>query len=181
MAPKVSVFVATSLDGFIARKDGSLDWLDQANANVPSGEDGGFKAFMATVGVLVMGRNTFDKVMSFGIWPYGDTKVIVLTNKPLSIPVALSKTVSISSKTPKDLWLRLGKEGVDHIYVDGGLTIQSFLKENLVDELTVTLAPVVLGEGKFLFGPQNEDIVLRHLATKNLAGGFVQVKYAVIK
>jgi dihydrofolate reductase len=181
MNPKVSVFVATSLDGFIARKDGSLDWLDRANAQVPPGEDGGFKAFMASIDVLVMGRYTFDKVMSFGQWPYGKTPVIVLTTKPFTVEPALQKTVSLSKESPEDLCERLGREGVKHIYIDGGLTIQSFLRANLIDELTITLIPVVLGEGKSLFGPQEKDVVLKHIATNSFDFGFVQLSYQVIK
>lgn len=181
MNPKVSVFVATSLDGFIARKNGSLDWLDRANTDVPHGEDGGFAAFMASIDVLVMGRNTFDQVQSFGQWPYGEKPLVVLTKRPLSIASELKRTVSTSQESPKDLLVRLGAEGTRHIYVDGGLTIQSFLNANLVDELTITLIPVILGEGKPLFGPQEKDIILKHIATKTLDFGFVQLKYEVIK
>lgn len=181
MNPKVSVFVATSLDGFIARKNGSIDWLDQANAKVPLGEDGGFSAFMASIDVVVMGRNTFDQVQSFGQWPYGEKSLVVLTKRPLTITPELQKTVSLSQESPKALLARLAHEGAQHIYVDGGLTIQSFLAADLIDELVITLVPIILGEGKPLVGPLKNDVVLKLLATKTFDFGFVQLKYGIVK
>ena len=181
MAPKVSIFIASSLDGFIARKDGRIDWLDRVNATVPEGEDGGFRDFLSSVDTLVMGRNTFEQVLSFDNWVYGEKPVVVLSSKPLNIPGHLQSTVSSSSESPHQLVARLAGAGISHIYVDGGLTIQSFLKANLVDELTITLVPVVIGEGKPLFGAVEKDVVLEHVSTKTFGGGFVQINYRVRK
>lgn len=180
MGPRASVFVATSIDGYIARDDGSLDWLDKANAQCPAHEDGGFKRFLASVDTLVMGRNTFDMVMSFGQWPYGETPVIVLTNRPLTIKPDLQKTVTVSQESPASLVERLGAQGVRHIYVDGGFTIQSFLKARLIDTIIITLIPVALGSGISLFGQQEHDVALKLTASKVLSCGFMQLRYRVL-
>ena len=179
MSLRVSVFIATSLDGFIARADGAIDWLDEANAIVPEGEDCGYQAFMTTVDVLIMGRNTYEQVLSFGQWPYGDKPVIVLSRQNLQIPDKLAQTVSSSSESPKALYQRLSNEGANRLYIDGGVTIQRFLADGLIDDITITLIPVILGSGKSLFGPLDRDISLTHVGTKTFDFGFVQLTYEV--
>ncbi|HEY9734709.1 MAG TPA: dihydrofolate reductase family protein [Trichocoleus sp.] len=178
MTVKSSVFIATSLDGYIARTDNSLDWLDRANANVPSGEDCGYGEFIDSVDVLVMGRNSFEKVLSFGEWPYSKP-VVVLSRSDLAIPNSITADVSRSAESPRALVERLGHSGAKHLYIDGGLVIQSFLREGLIDEITITLIPIILGAGKPLFGPLEKDIELTHIATKTYDFGFVQNKYRV--
>jgi dihydrofolate reductase len=178
MSIRASVFIATSLDGFISRSDGSIDWLNEANALVPSGEDCGYKAFFASIDVLVMGRNTFDLVRTFDAWPYGDKRVVVMSSRPVEIPASFPKTVSCSSEAPEALVERLEAEGARHLYIDGGITIQRFLAAGLVDELTITLIPVLLGEGRPLFGPVKKDIRLTHLDTRSYDFGFVQLRYS---
>jgi dihydrofolate reductase len=179
MTTKNAVFIATSLDGYIARKNGDLDWLDKANATVPAGEDCGYTAFMDSVDVLVMGRNTYEKVLSFGAWSYGDKPVVVLSSRPVDIAAELAATVTHSSESPQELHKRFSAEGVKRVYLDGGITVQRFLAAGLVDELTITIIPVLLGEGLPLFGPLAADIVLKHNKTKAFDCGFVQVKYEV--
>lgn len=181
MGIKTSVFIATSLDGYIARADGGLDWLNEANVGVPEGEDCGYHAFISTVDVLVMGRHTFETVLGFGGWPYGDLRVVVLSGKPVEIPVELRKTVSASSEPPSELVARLSSEGAQHLYIDGGITIQRFLAAGLLDELTVTTIPILLGGGKPLFGPLAADIKLKHIGTKAYDFGFVQSTYRVAR
>jgi len=181
MSVKVSVYIATSLDGFIARGDGGLDWLDEANASVPAGEDFGYRALMDSVDVLIMGRNTYEKVLSFGEWPYGTTPVVVLSRKPISFPPSMPETVTHSSKPLRDLLEMLSDEGAEHLYVDGGVTIQGFLAEGLVDEITVTVIPVILGGGIPLFGSLENDINLTHVRTTAFDFGFVQTTYSVRK
>ena len=128
-----------------------------------------------------MGRNSFEKVLSFGTWPYEDKKVVVLSSKPLIFPVGLPSTVSASSEPPDVLLERLSAEGAQRLYVDGGITIQRFLAAGLIDDITITLIPVLLGQGKPLFGPIDNDIPLVHVATKAFEFGFVQVKYRVAR
>ena len=181
MKPKISVFIATSLDGYIARTDGNLDWLDAAQTTVPAGEDCGYRALMQTVDALVMGRKTYEKVLSFGAWPYGKTKVIMLSSNPILFPAAIPDSVSQSSEEPHALCDRLSQDGVDHIYIDGGNTIQRFLSAGLVDELTITVIPILLGAGIPLFGALEKDIKLSCINTKQYDFGFVQLKYRVKK
>ena len=170
-----------SLDGFIARADGGIDWLDEANKIVPEGEDCGYQAFMDAVDVLIMGRNTYEQVLSFGPWPYGEKPVIVLSRQNIQIPDELAQTVSSSSESPQALCQRLSKEGAKRLYVDGGVTIQRFLSEGLIDDITITIIPIILGGGKSLFGPLEGDISLTHVGTKTFDFGFVQLTYEVEK
>ena len=157
---KCSVYIATSLDGFISRTDGSIDWLNNANTFVPDGEDLGYADFMSSVDALVMGRNTFEQVLTFRAWPYGDKPVIVLSRQMKSLSGNLPDTVSLSGEEPEKLVERLSSKGWNHLYIDGGLTIQSFLKAGLIDEITITVIPILLGKGKPLFGPLLADIEL---------------------
>ncbi len=188
MSLRSSVFIATSLDGFIARTDGGLDWLDGGNTTVPEGEengsipegvDGGFQTFLNSIDVLIMGRKTYEKVLSFGRWPYGDKPVIVLSSNKIEIPNDLAKTVSWSSESPKVLSERLYNEGTVRTYVDGGQTIQQFLAEGLINDLNITIIPIILGGGIPLFGSVPKDIHLRHVATQTYGFGFVQITYKV--
>lgn len=181
MTLTASVFIATSLDGYIARRDGSLDWLDEANARVPAGEDCGYRAFMDTVDTLIIGRNTYEKVLTFGEWPYGDTPVIVMSHRPVSFPSHLPGTVCHSAEAPRALLNRLAAQSVQHVYVDGANTIQRFLAKSLIDRLTITTIPVILGDGIPLFGSGVRDIRLTHAGTTAFDFGFIQTTYLVNK
>lgn len=175
---KASVYIAASLDGFIARENGDLDWLPGA-AGEAGQEDYGYQAFISTVDVLVMGRSTFEKVLTFGDWPYTGKAVVVLSHGLLAIPEKLASGVEASSLAPRALLDELDRRGLRHAYVDGGRTIQGFLREGLIDELTVTTVPVLLGGGIPLFGPLTQDIRLRHLETRAYPNGLVQNRYAL--
>ena len=179
MSAKCSVFIATSLDGFISRDDGSIDWLTKANTLVPSDEDGGYKTFISTVDGLVMGRNSYEKVLSFDEWPYADLPVVIMSSQTITIPEKLRTCVSTSAETPIALVQRLSKQGAKHLYIDGGITIQGFLANNLINEMTITLIPVLLGNGRSLFGSLKNDIELHHVKTRTLDCGFVQIKYRI--
>lgn len=181
MTANCSVFIATSLDGFIARSNGSIDWLNEANKSVPPGEDCGYSKFMSDVDALVMGRNTFEQVLSFDSWPYGSTPVVVLSRRGISLPSSLPPSVSVSNETPEVLVARLTELGAKKIYVDGGLTIQSFLAAGLIDDMTITVIPVLLGSGKPLFGPLAADVHLAHKNTTTFEFGFIQNQYQVIR
>jgi dihydrofolate reductase len=171
---RASVFVGTSLDGFIARTNGALDFLPSGG-----GEPHGYDEFMATVDALVIGRNTFDTVLAFDAWPYGKKSVFVLSTRALP-PVPPGAMVEHMSGTPVEIVSLLAARGIQHIYVDGGITIQKFLQAGLIQRLIVTRVPVLIGTGIPLFGPQQRDIVLRHVGTQQYASGLVQSEYAVV-
>lgn len=174
---KASVYIATSLDGFIARDDGSLDWLPD-----PAGSDGdmGYQAFMDTVDVLVMGRNTYETVLGFGgEWPYGDKRVVVLSRTLTQLADSVPDTVTLMSGTPAEVVAELAESGAQHLYIDGGTVIQAFLWAGLIQELIITRIPVLIGSGIPLFGPLDNDITLQHVETQVFTNGLVQSKYTV--
>lgn len=172
---KVSVYIAASLDGFIARKDGSLDWLP---AGSEGGEDFGYADFMSSVDHIVMGRNTFEKVLTFGGWPY-DKKVIVLTSRDLTLPPELTDKVEALHLSPRELIHEMDSRGAKSIYLDGGVTIQHFLRDGLVNEMTITTIPVLIGEGVSLFGKLGKDIKLELIKSRSFKNGFVQNRYKI--
>jgi dihydrofolate reductase len=163
---KVSVFIATSLDGYIARPDGDVSWLEDVDP-FGEGDDGGFGQFFGSVDVLVMGRGTFEKVLEFDPWPYGTKPVIVLSKSLTEIPEKLRDRVRIDASKK--------------VYLDGGMVIQSFLREGLVDDMVLTVIPVLIGEGVPLFGDLEKDIKLRLLETRSWENGVVQSKYQVLR
>ena len=178
MTLKASVYIATSVDGFIARKDGAVDWLDHD----AGGEDYGYQDFINTVDMLVMGRNSYEKVLTFGGWPYEGKPVVVLsqTLTQQDIPQHLTGKVELTSAAPRALVDKLAADGIKHIYVDGGQTIQAFLREGLIQDLTISCIPILIGEGISLFGMLANDIKLTHLETTAFASGLVQTRYRVL-
>ncbi|HAU1250723.1 TPA: dihydrofolate reductase [Legionella pneumophila] len=179
MKPKILVFIATSLDGYIARNDGSIDWLIEANSLASPGEDCGYRSFIATIDTIIMGRYSYEKVITFDEWPYGSIPVIVLSSKPIQIPEHLRHIITVSNQSPPDLVSELSLQGIQHVYLDGGITIQGFLQNNLVNEMTITVIPVLIGSGRSLFGSLKNDIKLTHQLTTSYPGGFVQIKYQI--
>ncbi|MEP7226368.1 MAG: dihydrofolate reductase family protein [Gemmatimonadales bacterium] len=171
----VSVFIGTSLDGFIARPNGDLDWLPEGG-----GEPHGYNEFMASVDALVIGRKTFEKVLTFGAWPYGDKRVVVLSSRPVDLSAAHGGVVDQMAGSPAEIISRLAAGGAQHLYVDGGITIQRFLREGLVHRLIITRVPVLIGEGIPLFGSLPRDLRLRHVATRHYPSGLVQSDYTVL-
>lgn len=174
-----SVYIATSLDGFIARKDGSLDWLTVPTAP-SSDEDYGYKEFFNSIDVLVLGWHTYETVLGFAEWPYAGKKVVVLSSGSPKVPDHLTGSVEFTAESPTEVVQHLSQAGLQHAYVDGGRAIQSFLRAGLIDNLTLTRLPVLIGDGIPLFGPLDRDIHLQHLETKAYANGFVQSRYRVI-
>ena len=171
------VFIATSLDGFIADKNGAIDWLHEGPS--PSGSDGGFSDFMETVDALVMGRNTYETVLSFDCdWPYSK-KVFVLSKSLKEVDPTLKDKSEIINGDLKEVVKKLNDKGYINLYIDGGKTIQSFLKEGLIDELIVTQAPIVLGGGSPLFGELPQRMKFEHCGTKTFDNGMVQSHYKI--
>ncbi|MCB0283911.1 MAG: dihydrofolate reductase [Calditrichaeota bacterium] len=179
---KVSVYIAVSMDGFIARENGDLDWLPGIEGFAGESEyeeDYGYNAFIESVDVIVMGRSTFEKVMHFDPWPYKNKRLIVLSSSLSTIPGNVPDTVELLNKTPEKILELLEHQKVKHVYLDGGRTIQSFLNAGLVDELIVTRIPVLIGQGIPLFGRLKKDIQLQHFETAAYKNGLVQSCYHV--
>ena len=180
---KATVYIATSLDGFIARENGGIDWLTGGNDGGGDGgpaEDYGYKAFFDSVDALVMGRNTYELVRTFGQWPYGSKPVFVLTTRGVEIPDSLKSSVETLSGNPRQVVEDLGTRGIAHIYVDGGKTVQGFIAEGLVQRLIITRVPILIGRGIPLFGAVPHDIRLKHIETRPYSSGLVQSEYEVV-
>jgi dihydrofolate reductase len=171
----ISVFVGTSVDGFIARPNGDLDFLPAGG-----GEPHGYDEFMASIDALVIGRNTFETVLKFPAWPYGDKRVVVLSSKPLDLSAASGAVVEQMAGPPAEIASKLAASGAHNLYVDGGITIQRFLRAGLVQRLIITRVPVLIGDGIPLFGPLTSDLRLRHVATQHYPSGLVKTEYHVI-
>jgi dihydrofolate reductase len=171
----VSIFIGTSLDGFIARPNGALDFLPPGG-----GEPHGYNEFIASVDALVIGRNTFETVLAFPEWPYGKKRVVVLSSKPLDFSKVRGGAVEQMSGTPAEIVAKLAVTGAHHLYVDGGITIQRFLRAGLVHRLVITRVPVLIGEGIPLFGTLPHDIRLHHVSTQHYPSGLVKSEYEVL-
>jgi dihydrofolate reductase len=169
-----SVFIGTSVDGFIARLNDDLDFLPEGG-----GEPHGYNEFIASVDAIVIGRKTFEKVLSMETWPYGDKRVVILSSRPLDLPAAVGGVVEQMAGPPAEIVSQLAARGVRHLYIDGGITIQRFLRAGLIQRLIITRVPVLIGEGVPLFGTLPRDIRLRHVATRHYPSGLVQSEYEV--
>ena len=172
---KASVFIATSLDGFIARQDGALDWLP-----VDGGEPHGYSEFMATVDAIVIGRKTFETVLTFDAWPYGKKQVVVLTSRPSELVPPEGAVCDVMAGTPHEIVARLAERGMKHLYIDGGVPVQGFLEAGLIQRLIITRIPVLLGSGIPLFGSLSRDVRLEHVATRTYPSGLVQSEYVIV-
>jgi dihydrofolate reductase len=169
------VYIATSLDGFIATLDGGVEWLDDVPN--PDGSDFGFAAFIARVDAILMGSGTYEKVLSFGQWPY-ENKVFVLSQRIKSVPEELTGKVEIVKGPLADVIADLKGQGFEHLYVDGGKVIQRLLREDLIDELIITKIPKLLGKGIPLFGDLDEIMAFTHIETEVLNDCLVKSRYA---
>ena len=170
---RASVFVGASLDGFIARPDGAFDFLPE------NPEPHGYDEFFATVDAMVMGRKTCETALAFGSWPYGNKPVFVLSTRPLA-PAPAGAVVEHVSGTPQEIIAHLAQRDIQHVYVDGGRTVQAFLRAGLIDRITITRVPVIIGSGISIFGALEHDIRLQHITTRHFPSGLVQSEYAVL-
>ena len=171
-----SVFIGTSVDGFIARPNGDLDFLPEGG-----GEPHGYNEFIASVDAIVIGRKTFETVLAFEAWPYGDKRVVVLSSRPLDLSAVHGGVVEQMAGPPAEIVSQLAARGIKHLYIDGGITIQRFLREGAIQRLIITRVPVLIGEGIPLFGSLPRDIRLRHVATRHYPSGLVQSEYQVVE
>lgn len=168
------IYIATSLDGYIARKDGNIDWLMELPN--PDKSDYGFSDFMKRIDGLIMGRNTFNLVLKFGQWPY--TKpVFVLSKTMKEIPDEMKSKAERVRGNLNTIVERLNKKGFENLYIDGGKTIQSFLKQDLIDEIIITRIPIILGSGIPLFGEMDLELRFEHVQTEVLNNALVKSRY----
>lgn len=172
------VYIATSLDGFIARSSGELDWLMKQKIE---GEDHGYDAHMASVDGLVMGRGTFQKVLTFGEWSY--KKPVIVMSQSLQkqdIPEEIADKVRLTRLDPSGVMKMLDDEGWSRAYIDGGKVVQSFLRAGLINDIALTQIPILIGEGLSLFGTLDADIDLEHLDTNTFPSGLVTSCYRIL-
>jgi len=182
---KCSVYIATSVDGYIATPDGGVDWLHTAGnleADM-SNEDMGFRDFMDSVDCMIMGRKCMEMISNMNLtpeqWIYGDMPIFVLSNTVNEAPENLRGKVEMYSGDINELIIRLEKNGYIHAYIDGGTTITSFLNHGLISEMIITKAPVLLGEGLPLFGKINKKLKLESTEVKSFPNDFYQFKCRV--
>ena len=170
---KKIVYIGTSLDGFIARKDGDIDWLvkfaDEEALHA-------YREFIKRIDAVIIGKGTYEKVLSFPSWPY-ETEVFVLSSTLQQVPDHLKDKVTILLMKPGELLSHLSGKGFSGIYVDGGKVIQSFLKEDLIDELIISKIPILLGSGIPLFGSLDRDLLFTHIRTESYSNGLVRSYY----
>ncbi len=167
-----SVFIGTSVDGFIARPNGDLDFLPEGG-----GEPHGYTEFFSSVDAIVIGRKTFETVLAFEAWPYGDKRVVVLSNRPVDFTSVRGGVVEQMAGPPADIVSQLAATGAHHLYIDGGVTIQGFLRAGVIHRLVITRVPVLIGRGIPLFGSLPHDIHLKHVSTRHFPSGLVQSEY----
>lgn len=170
------MFVGVSVDGFLARPDGSLDFLP-----ADGGDAKAYERFISGVDAVVMGRATFEVARGFDAWPHAGRPVVVLTTRPLDRTGWPAGAVEAMSGPPDRIVATLAGRGLTRLYVDGGRTVQAFLRAGLVDRLVITRVPVLIGQGIALFGNLPADVRLRHVDTRAYAGGLVTTEYAVVR
>jgi dihydrofolate reductase len=168
------VYIATSLDGFIAGKDGNIEWLN--NIPNPTNSDFGYFEFMKGIDAVLLGRKTYETALGFDQWFY-DKPVFVLSTTMTEEPAKFKGKVEFVSGSPKEVLQHLEGKGYKNIYVDGGVTIQGFVREGLIDEMTITRVPIVLGSGSSLFGNDGMEMEFRHVETVVYNDYLVRSKY----
>ena len=172
------IYIATSLDGYIADKNGAITWLDMIPMTKEVQSE--FTNFMDTIDALVMGRNTFETVKGFGVeWPYSK-KVFIVSNSMKSIPYGYEDKTELIKGSPTEIVAQLNKSGYKNLYIDGGKTIQNFLKEDLIDDMIIATIPILLGGGKPLFGELANPQKFKLIDTKVLSNLMVQSHYRKI-
>jgi dihydrofolate reductase len=169
------VYVGTSLDGFLADRNGKLDWLESIPN--PDNNDFGWGEFMERIDAIVMGRKTFETIMGFGRGWHYPKKVFILSNSLQSVPDELKDKVEIMKGTPAEITDELNRKGYKDLYIDGGNSIQKFLMDDLIDELMINRLPILLGGGVSLFGDLPKHMMFEHISTKILLNAMVFSHY----
>lgn len=168
---RLSVFIASSIDGYIAAPDGGLAWLEGA---ARPDEDYGYDRFLASVDGLAMGRGTYDHIAHLDPLPFGDRPVFVFTHRP----AAARGGVTFWDRSPREAARAWSGLGLTRVYVDGGGLISAFLAEDLIDDMVLMTAPVVLGQGRPLFHPFARTFQLKLDGVQTWPSGFVSRSYS---
>jgi dihydrofolate reductase len=176
---KVSVFIAASVDGYIAREDNSIDWLENPSKNPD--QDYGYQEFIKSIDAILMGRNTFNVVNDLKDWSINGMPIFVLTHHPMTLQLGKYENVQTIQGEPSEVIIELENRGFNHLYIDGGKTITEFLSKSLVDEMIITRIPILLGKGIPLFGLLEKEFNLELVSTIDFKDGLVQNKYKVLK
>ncbi|SCY50650.1 dihydrofolate reductase family protein [Pseudomonas flexibilis] len=177
---KFSVFVATSLDGYVADAHGGIGWLLDLTRQVPEGEDCGYQEFLAGMDALVFGRRALEQALCFPEWPYGDKPVFVVCPEWASLPDGVPASVSLTNRSPRELARLLEKQGFGHAFLDDESLIRGCLRQGLIDTITLTTVPMLLGNGVSLFGRSGVAASLQLEASQSYPFGFVQNRYRVL-
>ena len=170
---RISIYIAMSIDGYIARKNGGLDWLEYGHTG---DEDYGFKKFIDTVDTIVLGKNTYEVVSGFDTWPYTGKRVIVLSTTLREV----RKEAELFSGQLSDLASMLHSEGSKRVWVDGGITVSQFLEAGLVDDITISVIAMILGSGIPLFSTMHRENACRLVSATPYPSGLVQLQYEVV-
>lgn len=169
--------MAMSLDGFVARRDHALDWL---NKQPTKGEDHGFEEFQKSVDLIVMGSGSFRTVQGFGEWPYSIPGIVLSRSMTQEdIPKDLRDRLEVSTLSPTELMAMLAKRSIDRVYVDGGAVIQSFLKAGLIRDMKITIVPILIGDGIRIFGETHGDTDLELKSATPFPSGLVDLVYEI--
>ncbi len=175
MEKRNSIYIATSLDGYIADKNGGIAWLD--SVPIPENEDMGYVTFTNRIDALVMGRNTFETVLGFDVeWPY-KKPVFVLSDSLTEIPESHKGKAHLLKGTLTEILGQIHKKGYSRLYIDGGVTIQRFLQEDFIDEMIITVFPVLLGGGPRLFSELPKKLDFELVASKVYFNQLLQQHY----
>lgn len=170
--PKISIYIAASIDGYIARKDGGLDWLDCVGG---FDEDYGFQKLLNSIDGLIIGRKTYEVATTVPD-PYPGKRVVVLSNSL----TAVKNGMELYRGNLAELLTKLHKEGIKHIWIDGGTTISQFLSSQMVDTMTLSIIPVILGAGIPLFNVIDKEIPCRLVSSQSYPSGLVQIQYEIV-
>lgn len=168
------VYIATSIDGFIADVDNRIEWL----SNYPDVEGGdyGYSDFMNRIDCILMGRKTFETVIAFDQWPY-DKKVFVLSTTITRLPAAFHGKAAVVNGSIQSIVNTLHAQGFHTLYIDGGETVQAFLKMDMIDELYISRVPLLLGGGIPLFSTLDKSLQFKHIKTEEYKSGIIKSHY----
>lgn len=170
---KTSIYIGTSIDGYIAREDGSIDWLENYNNNEIFKN---YSEFIKKIDAVIIGKGTFEKVLTFPSWPY-DKMVFVLSSSIKKLSNNIKGKAEVISMKPKEVLNILNSRNFTTVNIDGGKVIQSFLRDDCIDEMIISKVPVLLGKGIPLFSQLDSELLFNHIGTNVYSNGLVMSRY----